>query len=136
MLANNLERFFVQLSSASEQPLAGPEGRKNCKTSRSADRQASGTKRKGVKIPEIGIHCPQMVADQNRRGLGKHLSLRGEITRPIIAVMNLAFRVLRNGLGGYRHLPIVGKRGEPVGIISARDVLRHLRDDSKITSAF
>jgi CBS domain-containing protein len=31
-------------------------------------------------------------------------------------------------LGGYLHLPVVGSRGELVGIISARDILRYLTD--------
>jgi CBS domain-containing protein len=29
-------------------------------------------------------------------------------------------------IGGYRHLPVVGRENELVGIISARDILRHL----------
>ena len=40
----------------------------------------------------------------------------------------IAFAVQRMDLGGYRHLPIVGRQGELVGIISARDILRHLTD--------
>jgi len=40
----------------------------------------------------------------------------------------LAFAVQRMDMGGYRHLPIVDARGDLVGIISARDVLRHLME--------
>jgi len=40
----------------------------------------------------------------------------------------LAFAVQRMDMGGYRHLPIVDGRGDLVGIISARDVLRHLME--------
>jgi CBS domain-containing protein len=40
----------------------------------------------------------------------------------------LAFAVQRMDMGGYRHLPIVDSRGDLVGIISARDVLRHLME--------
>jgi CBS domain-containing protein len=40
----------------------------------------------------------------------------------------IAFAVQRMDLGSYRHLPIVGKSGELVGIISARDILRHLTE--------
>ena len=44
----------------------------------------------------------------------------------LVADAKIAFAVERMGLGGYRHLPIVGEQGELVGIISARDILRHL----------
>jgi CBS domain-containing protein len=44
----------------------------------------------------------------------------------LVADAKIAFAVQRMDLGGYRHLPIVGERGELVGIISARDILRHL----------
>ena len=40
----------------------------------------------------------------------------------------LAFAVQRMDLGSYRHLPIVDQRGALVGVISARDILRHLTD--------
>jgi CBS domain-containing protein len=46
----------------------------------------------------------------------------------LVASAKLAFAVQRMDLGGYRHLPIVGPQGELVGIISARDILRHLTD--------
>jgi CBS domain-containing protein len=29
-------------------------------------------------------------------------------------------------LGGYRHLPVVGDRGEPLGVLSVKDVVRYL----------
>ena len=38
----------------------------------------------------------------------------------------LAFALHKMDIGGYRHLPVVSLTGEPVGIISARDILRHL----------
>jgi CBS domain-containing protein len=40
----------------------------------------------------------------------------------------LAFAVQRMDMGAYRHLPIVDSHGELVGIISARDILRHLME--------
>lgn len=46
----------------------------------------------------------------------------------LVADAKIAFAVHRMDLGGYRHLPIVGERGELVGIISARDILRHLTE--------
>jgi len=46
----------------------------------------------------------------------------------LVADAKIAFAVQRMDLGGYRHLPVVGERGNLVGIISARDILRHLTD--------
>jgi CBS domain-containing protein len=46
----------------------------------------------------------------------------------LVASAKIAFAVERMDSGGYRHLPIVGKSGELVGIISARDILRHVTD--------
>jgi CBS domain-containing protein len=37
----------------------------------------------------------------------------------------LAFAVRKMDVGGYRHLPVV-EAGRPVGVVSVRDVLRHL----------
>ena len=47
----------------------------------------------------------------------------------LVADAKIAFAVHRMDLGGYRHLPIVDERGELVGIISARDILRHLTEN-------
>ena len=46
----------------------------------------------------------------------------------LVADAKIAFAVQRMDLGGYRHLPIVGQHGELIGIVSARDILRHLTD--------
>jgi CBS domain-containing protein len=46
----------------------------------------------------------------------------------LVADAKIAFAVQRMDLGGYRHLPIVDRQGELVGIISARDILRHLTE--------
>jgi CBS domain-containing protein len=46
----------------------------------------------------------------------------------LVADAKIAFAVQRMDLGGYRHLPVVGPQGELVGIISARDILRHLTE--------
>lgn len=37
----------------------------------------------------------------------------------------LAFALRKMDVGGYRHLPVVD-RGRPVGVVSVRDVLRHI----------
>jgi len=47
----------------------------------------------------------------------------------LVADAKIAFGVQRMDVGGFRHLPIVGEQGELVGIISARDILRHLTDN-------
>ena len=46
----------------------------------------------------------------------------------LVADAKVAFAVHRMDLGGYRHLPIVDAAGELVGIISARDIIRHLTE--------
>ena len=46
----------------------------------------------------------------------------------LVAEAKIAFAVQRMVQGGYRHLPIVGEKSELIGIISARDILRHLTD--------
>lgn len=38
----------------------------------------------------------------------------------------IAFAVHRMDQGGYRHVPVVNDKGEPVGIFSVRDILRYL----------
>ena len=38
----------------------------------------------------------------------------------------LAFALGKMAVGGYRHLPVVDEAGRPVGVISVRDVLRHV----------
>jgi CBS domain-containing protein len=46
----------------------------------------------------------------------------------LVADAKVAFAVHRMDLGGYRHLPVVDQRGQLQGIISARDILRHLTE--------
>lgn len=46
----------------------------------------------------------------------------------LVASAKIAFAVQRMDQGGYRHLPIVDGGGDLVGIISARDILRHLTE--------
>ena len=38
----------------------------------------------------------------------------------------IAFAVQRMDLGSFRHVPIVNEEGTPVGVISARDILRYV----------
>jgi CBS domain-containing protein len=46
----------------------------------------------------------------------------------MMADAKIAFAVQRMDLGGFRHLPIVEKQGDLVGVISARDILQYLTD--------
>ena len=43
----------------------------------------------------------------------------------VTATDKLAFALLKMDVGGYRHLPVV-KDGKPAGVISVRDLLRHI----------
>ena len=40
----------------------------------------------------------------------------------------IAFAVQRMDLGGFRHVPVVSKDGEPLGVISVRDILDYLTE--------
>jgi CBS domain-containing protein len=46
----------------------------------------------------------------------------------LMADAKIAFAVQRMDLGGFRHLPVVDRAGELIGVISARDILRYLTD--------
>jgi len=60
-----------------------------------------------------------------------------DVTQPVENVMTIGPKVIRLAgtvreavemmeAGGYRHLPVVGERGEPVGVLSVKDVMRYL----------
>jgi CBS domain-containing protein len=65
----------------------------------------------------------ERVAELAARPVSEFMTQKPET---LVADAKIAFAVQRMDLGAYRHLPIVGKQGELVGIISARDILRHL----------
>jgi CBS domain-containing protein len=46
-------------------------------------------------------------------------------TLPLTA--KVAFAVHRMDLGGFRHIPLVNERNEPIGVFSVRDILRYLQ---------
>jgi CBS domain-containing protein len=73
-------------------------------------------------LRKINIEAPNLAARPVREFMTPH-------PQTLVADAKIAFAVQRMDLGGYRHLPIVGERGELVGIISARDILRHLTDN-------
>jgi CBS domain-containing protein len=41
----------------------------------------------------------------------------------------IAFALNRMHVGGFRHIPLLGKNGIPVGIISVRDLVTYLNDN-------
>ena len=60
-----------------------------------------------------------------------------DVSEPVERVMTAGPKVVsRSGTvqsavemmesGGYRHLPVVGERGEPLGVLSVKDVVRYL----------
>jgi CBS domain-containing protein len=58
----------------------------------------------------------------------EHLSVRDFMTRDpetVTATDTLAFALGKMDAGGYRHLPVVSA-SRPVGVVSVRDVLRHV----------
>jgi CBS domain-containing protein len=73
-------------------------------------------------LRKININAPKLAA----RPVSEFMTPNPQT---LVADAKIAFAVQRMDLGGYRHLPIVGERGELVGIISARDILRHLTDN-------
>lgn len=38
----------------------------------------------------------------------------------------LAFALNRMHVGGFRHIPLINLKGQPTGLISVRDIIRHL----------
>jgi CBS domain-containing protein len=73
-------------------------------------------------LRKINVEAADLAARPVREFMTPH-------PQTLVADAKIAFAVQRMDLGGYRHLPIVGERGELVGIISARDILRHLTDN-------
>jgi CBS domain-containing protein len=60
-----------------------------------------------------------------------------DVSLPVERVMTVGPKVVRRSAtvqsavemmeaGGYRHLPVVGDNGEPVGVLSVKDVVRYL----------
>jgi CBS domain-containing protein len=70
-------------------------------------------------LAKLGAHAAQLAT----RPVAEFMTPKPQT---LVASAKIAFAVQRMDTGGYRHLPIVGKSGELVGIISARDILRHL----------
>ena len=47
----------------------------------------------------------------------------------------VAFGICMMDLGGYRHIPIINPNGEPIGVISVRDILRFFGDMPSVAGA-
>jgi CBS domain-containing protein len=60
--------------------------------------------------------------DYTERPVGEFMTPDPETVRP---TDTLAFALHKMDLGGYRHLPVL-KDGQPLGMISVRDMLRHI----------
>ena len=63
-----------------------------------------------------------LIADYARQPLKMAMTANPESVSP---TDSLAFALQKMEVGGYRHLPVV-EEGRPVGIISVRDVIRHI----------
>ncbi len=62
------------------------------------------------------------VADYASRTVGEFMTADPETVRP---TDTLAFALHKMDGGGYRHLPVL-KDGQPLGMVSVRDMLRHI----------
>jgi CBS domain-containing protein len=69
--------------------------------------------------------------------LNRVVAAGAEVSQPVEKVMTAGPKVVRRSstvqsavemmeAGGYRHLPVVGDNGEPVGVLSVKDVVRYL----------
>jgi CBS domain-containing protein len=64
----------------------------------------------------------KMVDDHDNQTVREFMTANPETVNPDDP---LAFAVRKMDIGGYRHLPVI-ENGLPVGVVSVRDVLRHL----------
>src|SRR5205809_6933904 len=58
-----------------------------------------------------------------------HLPVRQFMTanpETVTSEDTLAFALHKMDVGGYRHLPVLDSKGAPVGVVSVRDMLRHI----------
>ncbi|MEQ8789223.1 MAG: CBS domain-containing protein [Pirellulaceae bacterium] len=99
------------------------------------------------KLLEQGIGCVLVVEDQKLVGIfserdalmrvGTEIDTLGD--KPVSEFMTtsvetlkptakLAFAVQRMDVGGFRHVPVVDDGGNPIGIISVRDILSYLTE--------
>ena len=61
-------------------------------------------------------------AEMDKRPVREYMTANPEVVSPNDL---LAFVVRKMDIGGYRHLPVV-ENGQPIGVVSVRDVLSHV----------
>ena len=71
---------------------------------------------------DLLMRVPDEVARSGDEPLAEFMTPNPETVRPDDT---LAFALHKMDVGGYRHLPVVAE-GKPVGVISVRDMLRHI----------
>jgi CBS domain-containing protein len=64
-----------------------------------------------------------LLADYAHRPLREYMTGDPETVRPDD---RLGWALQKMDVGGYRHLPVVEEDGRPVGLVSVRDVIRHI----------
>lgn len=67
-------------------------------------------------------------ADPDRALVSDHMSTQLVVARPEDSLVSAAQKMLAHGI---RHLPVVDSSGRLVGIVSMRDVLRHILAESE-----
>jgi CBS domain-containing protein len=71
---------------------------------------------------DLMLRVPDEVAQKGDRPLAEFMTANPETVRPDDP---LALALHKMDVGGYRHLPVVDA-GKPVGVISVRDLMRHI----------
>jgi CBS domain-containing protein len=71
---------------------------------------------------DLLLRVPEEVAKSGNRPLSEFMTPNPESVRPDDP---LALALQKMDVGGYRHLPVVTD-GKPVGVISVRDLMRHI----------
>src|SRR5207237_6293577 len=71
---------------------------------------------------DLLLRVPDDVAQSGNRPLAEFMTSKPETVR---LDDPLALALQKMDVGGYRHLPVVAE-GKPVGVISVRDLMRHI----------
>jgi len=71
---------------------------------------------------DLLLRVPDEAARSGDRPLSEYMTPKPETVRPDDP---LALALQKMDVGGYRHLPVVAE-GKPVGVISVRDLMRHI----------
>lgn len=71
---------------------------------------------------DLLVKVAGLVSDYANRTVAEFMTPTPEVVQPQDC---LAFALHKMDTGGYRHLPVV-REGKPVGVVSVRDLLRHI----------